>query len=406
MFFEFLYQLRGQGIPASLHEYLNLMDALSKNVIQPDVNEFYVLSRAIFVKSENQLDAFDRVFDAWFKEKMKLPPINLLNAFNPEWLKKNLLHGLSPEEKKAIEEFGDFDALMDRLKELLKEQNEEHNKGNKWIGTGGTSPFGSGGYNPKGHRLGNKSAGNRTAVKVWENRTFKNLSGNTEINTRNIKVALKYLRHFSREGLPTELNLDKTIDKTSQNAGMLDIVMQPSKKNKVKVLMLMDVGGSMDDHIAVCEQLFSAAKYEFKHLEFFYFHNCIYEHVWPDNRLRWTKRIPTIELMHKFGKDYKFIIVGDAAMSPYELYFKGGGIDQNNEIPGIHWMQMLSKHFKHFIWLNPIPETNWNFFETVDILRKFTNYRMFPTTINGLIAGMKCLKNPKKSYKKDIWGDF
>lgn len=387
-------------MPASLHEYLNLMEALNQKVIGNSVDEFYALSKAIFVKAENQLDTFDKVFDAWFKKGMKLPlPFK---SIPKNWLEE-LYNQLSDEEKAALEKF-DYDELMERFKKLMEEQQEKHSGGNKWIGSGGTSPFGSHGYHPEGYRLGQESAGNRTAVKVWSQRQYKNLRDDVELETRNIKVALKYLRHFTREGLPTELNLNDTIKQTSKNAGMLDIVMQANKKNKVKVLMLMDVGGSMDDHIALCEKLFSAARTEFKHLKFYYFHNCVYEHVWEDNNLRWDKRIPTLKLTHLFSKEYKLIFVGDAAMAPYELYYTRGAIDHNNEMAGIHWVKMLTEHFKNNIWLNPLPEPNWAFFETVGIIREFFNYRMFPSTIEGLVKGMQCLKNNKRTYKKDIWG--
>jgi len=402
MFFNFLYELKKQGLPASLHEYLNLMEALEQKVIANSVDEFYALSKAIFVKAENQLDTFDKVFDAWFKQGMSLPASFYNQKIPNEWL-ENLFNKITDKQKAKIEQF-DYDELMKRFKDLLKEQEKKHQGGNKWIGAGGVSPFGAHGYHPKGHRLGEQSAGNRTAVKVWSKRQYKNLRDDVELDTRNIKVALKYLRHFTREGLPTELNLDGTIQKTSKNAGMLDIVMQPNKKNKVKVIMLMDVGGSMDDHVALCEKIFSASKTEFKHLKFYYFHNCVYEHVWEDNNLRWNKRIPTLKLTHLYNKEYKLIFVGDAAMAPYELYYTRGAIDHNNEMPGIQWLKMLTTHFKYNMWLNPTPETNWAFYETVGIIRKFMDNRMFPATIDGLVKGMQCLKNNKRTYIKDIWG--
>jgi len=403
VFYQFLYELKKHGLPASLHEYLNLMDALDNQVIDFNPDEFYALTKSIFVKAENQLDTFDKVFAAWFEKGMRVPPENIFSAIPKDWLNSDELKKLTPEQRAMIEKYGDFDELMERLRELMNEQQERHEGGNKWIGTQGTSPFGNNGYNPQGHRVGGDSAGNRTAVKVWQERKYRNLRDNIEINTRNLKVALKYLRHFSREGLPVELNLPETIKRTGQNAGMLDIAMQASKKNKVKVLMLMDVGGSMDDHIAFCERLFSAARTEFKYLEFYYFHNCVYEHVWPDNNLRWNKRIPTLELTHKYSKDYKLIYVGDAAMAPYELYYSGGGIDHNNEVPGIQWMKLLNDYFDNHIWLNPIPEQSWTFYETVGIIRKFLGEKMFPSTIEGLVKGMQCLKNKKRIYKHSMW---
>jgi len=379
------------------------MEAMDAGVIDFSVDTFYALSKAIFVKAENQLDTFDKVFGAWFTAGMSIPVENLFSKIPSDWLQSDFFKNLTEEEKAKLEKYGDYDELMQRLKELMEEQKEKHEGGNKWIGAGGTSPFGNSGYNPEGHRIGGESAGNRTAVKVWEKRQYRNLRDNVEIDTRNIKVALKYLRQFSREGVPVELNLDETIKRTSQNAGMLDIAMQASKKNKIKVILLMDVGGSMDDHIAFCERMFSASRTEFKYLEFYYFHNCVYEYVWKDNNLRWNKKIPTLELTHKYSKDYKLIFVGDAAMAPYELYYTGGSIDHENEVAGIQWMQLLMDHFKDNIWLNPIAEPNWAFYQTIGMIRELFKNRMFPTTIEGLVKGMQCLKNNKRVYKNSVW---
>lgn len=403
MFYKFFYELKKHGIPASLHEYLALMDALKKEVINYDLEEFYALSKAIFVKQESHLDRYDQIFDAYFKHMQSLPEDFFLNKIPKDWLNSEFKKHLTSKEREKLKKFKDLEEMFEEFRKILEEQNDKHEGGNKWIGVGGSSPWGAGGYHPEGFRMGKQSAGNRSAVKVWEKREFQNLDGNVEINTRNIKVALKYLRHFSREGIPDEFDLDGTIKKTSQNAGMLDIHMVPKKKNRIKVLLLMDVGGSMDPHVQVCEQLFSAARHEFKHLELFYFHNCIYESLWRDNTFRFSRRIPTLELIHKYGKDYKVIIVGDAAMSPYELMYVGGSVEHNNDIAGIKWLRMLSDHFKHMIWINPLQQYQWDFYETTVYLRQFMENRMFPMTIDGLVQGMKCLKNKKRTYKSEVW---
>lgn len=403
MFLNFFFELKKHGLPASLHEYLALMDALKKEVIDYSLDDFYALSKSIFVKQETQLDRFDVVFASYFKGMEAIPDDFFVKKFPKEWLDKMMERFLSEEERKKIEKLGGLDALLDRLKELMEEQREKHQGGNKWIGTGGTSPFGWGGYNPEGFRIGGEGAGNRTAIKVWDKREFQNLAGDKDLNTRNIKMVLKRLRILTRDGIPTELDLDHTIKKTSKNAGMLDIHMVPTKKNRVKVLLLMDIGGSMDDHIELCEQLFSAAKYEFKHLKFYYFHNCVYESVWKDNNRRFNNRISTLELMNKYGKDYKLIFVGDAAMSPYEIFYKGGSVEHYNDESGISWMRRLKSHFKDIAWINPNPEYSWEYYESTQAFRKFSGDRMFPMTIDGISKAMKCLKHNKKTYSNKVW---
>lgn len=403
MFFDFFYSLRKHGIPVSLHEYLNLMEALKQGVVAYQIDDFYALSKTIMVKQEGHLDRFDKIFGQYFQGLEEIPDDFFIQKIPEDWLRQQLLKSMSEEERAAIEKMGGLDALIDRFKELLQEQRERHAGGNKWIGTGGTSPFGAMGYNPEGFRMGPESAGNRTAIKVWDRRQFQDLDDKVELNTRNIKVALKRLRHFTREGVPTELDLNDTIKKTSENAGMLDISLVPSKQNRVKVLLLMDVGGSMDDHVQLCSQLFSAAKHEFKHLDYYYFHNCVYESLWRNNHRRYQENIPTLELLHKYNRDYKLVFVGDAAMSPYEIYYKGGSVEHYNDESGINWLRRLSEHFPNLIWINPNAEYSWEFYESTAIIREFTGMRMFPMTVDGLTRAMKCLKNPKLIYKNQVW---
>ncbi|MFT4758289.1 MAG: hypothetical protein ACI9XO_000628 [Paraglaciecola sp.] len=402
MFLSFFYALRKHGIPVSLHEYLALMEALKQNIIQYNVEDFYGLSKAIFVKTEGHLDRFDKIFGEYFQGLDAIPDNFFETEIPGDWLKKFFRNELSDEEREKLEKLGGLDALMDRFKELLEEQNEEHNGGNKWIGTGGTSPFGHSGYNPEGFRIGGKSR-HRRAIKVWEKREFQNLDDSIELNTRNIKMVLKRLRILTREGIAEELDLDGTIRQTSKNAGMLDISMQASKKNRVKVLMLMDIGGSMDDHVRLCEQLFSAAKGEFKHLEFFYFHNCLYESVWKNNRRRFNERTPTLELLAKYNRDYKVIFVGDATMSPYEIFYRGGSVEHYNDEAGITWLKRIKEHFKDVIWINPTPEYEWAYYETVTSVREFSDNKMFPMTVDGLTKAMKCLKNGKNTWENKVW---
>lgn len=402
MFLTFFFTLRKHGIKVSLHEYLALMDALKKQVIGYNVDEFYALTKAIFVKQEGHLDRFDKVFGHYFQGLEDIPDDFFTSTIPKDWLDRFFQNELSDEEKEKIKAMGGLDELLKRFQELLEEQKEAHSGGNKWIGVGGTSPFGHSGYNPEGFRIGGEGK-NRSAIKVWDKREFRNLDDSVELNTRNIKMILKRLRILTRQGIPEELDLDGTIQKTSENAGMLDIQMQASKKNRVKVLMFFDIGGSMDGHVELCEQLFSAAKWEFKQLEFYYFHNCLYESVWEDNRRRFNNRIPTLELIQKYNSDYKVIFVGDATMSPYEIFYKGGSVEHYNDEAGIVWLRRIKEHFKNVIWINPTPEYEWAFYETIPMLREFTGNRMFPMTAEGLTQAMKSLKNRKYLYTNRTW---
>jgi uncharacterized protein len=398
MFLDFFFLLKNNGIPVSMHEYLALMDAMKKNVAQHSTEDFYFLSRSILIKNETHLDRFDILFGNYFKGMENIPE-DFFRNIPEEWLRKNLEQNLTEEEKKMIEAMGGLDKLMERFKQLMEEQKERHEGGNRWIGTGGTSPFGAYGYNPEGFRIGQSGSRNRSAVKVWDKREFSNYDDDQELNTRNIKIALKRLRHFTREGVAEELDIDETIRKTSDNAGVLDIEMIPSKRNRVKVLLFMDAGGSMDDHIELCSQMFSSAKHEFKHLEHFYFHNCIYESVWKDNLRRHSERTPTLEVLHKFNRDYRVIFIGDAMMSPYEIVSRGGSIEHDNDESGYAWLMRFKEHFPHMVWLNPNAERGWNYFESTKIIREVFDNKMFPLTIDGLTKAMKALKNPKLHYE-------
>ncbi|WP_334189937.1 vWA domain-containing protein [Noviherbaspirillum sp.] len=387
MLIDFFFTLKDAKIPVSIKEFLMLLEAMQKNVISPSLDDFYFLSRTTLVKDEAHYDKFDKAFGMYFKGIdtifEKHPEIPL------EWLMKRMERELTPEQKAAIEKFG-YDKLMDRLKELLKEQKERHEGGNKWIGTGGTSPFGNGGENPEGIRIGGEG-GNRTAVKVWEARSYRDYDDERELGTRNIKVALRRLRKFAREGAEEEFALDDTIRATANNAGYLDIKMQPERKNNIKVLMLLDVGGTMDDHIARTEELFSAAKTEFKNMEFYYFHNCVYDYLWKNNRRRHAERFPTWDILRKYTPDTKVIFVGDATMSPYEILQPGGSVEYNNEEAGAAWLQRFTSTFPKFIWLNPEPEGLWQYRQSISVIRQIMNNRMFPVTIDGLERGMRLL---------------
>jgi uncharacterized protein len=389
MLIDFFYSLRAAKLPVSVKEYLTLLEALKANVIAPSLDEFYYLSRITLIKDEQYFDKFDQAFGAYFKGAALASEL----AFDIplDWLKKKLQRDLSPEEKAQIEAMGGLDKLMERLKELFDEQKERHEGGNKWIGTGGTSPFGNGGYNPEGVRIGGDSAGNRTGVKVWEARAYRDYDDQVEIGTRNIKIALRRLRRFAREGAAEELDLPDTIRSTAANAGWLDLKMVPERHNKVKVLMLLDVGGSMDDHIKRTEELFSAAKAEFKHLEFYYFHNCVYDFLWKNNRRRHTERIPTWDVLHKFTPDYKLIFVGDATMSPYEVLQPGGSVEYNNAEAGAVWLRRLADQFPHHAWLNPEPEGLWAYRQSVSAIRDVLGHRMYPLTLAGLETAMRAL---------------
>ena len=387
MLIDFFLHLKASKLPVSTKEFLALLEALQKRVIEHSLDDFYVLSRAVLVKDETHFDKFDRAFGEYFKGVEALPG---MDALIPEdWLRQAIKKHLSDEERAKLEKLG-WDKLMETLKQRLAEQKERHAGGSKWFGTGGTSPFGHGGTHPEGVRIGGKSE-NRSAVKVWEKREFRNLDDHIELGTRNIKVALRRLRHFARQGAAEELDLDGTIAGTARNAGWLDLHMRPERHNAVKVLLFLDVGGSMDDHIRVCEELFSACRSEFKHLEHYYFHNCVYDYVWKDNCRRHNERIPTLDVMHKYGSDYKLIFVGDATMSPYEIIQPGGSVEYNNPEPGASWLRRLSDTWPHAIWLNPEPEHSWQYRQSILMIHDLIGGRMFPLTLDGLERGMRLL---------------
>jgi uncharacterized protein with von Willebrand factor type A (vWA) domain len=392
MLIDFFYTLRAAKLPVSVKEYLTLLEALQAQVVGPgsdacSLDDFYFLSRLILVKDEKHYDKFDRAFGAYFKG------VELLTDFTQEvpldWLEKILQKELTPEQKSAIEKMG-WDELMETLKKRLEEQKERHEGGNKWIGTGGTSPFGNAGYNPQGIRIGGKG-GNKSAVKVWDQRSYRDYDDTQELGTRNIKVALRRLRRFAREGSAEELDLDGTIHKTAANAGFLDILMRPERHNNVKVLLLMDVGGTMDDHIARVEELFSAAKAEFKHLEFYYFHNCVYDFMWRNNKRRYAEKFETWDIIRKYNKDYKLIFIGDATMSPYEIVQPGGSVEYNNEEAGAEWLQRLLHAFPKFAWINPEPQGVWEYRQSIAMIQQIVSNRMYPLTLKGLEEAMRML---------------
>jgi len=389
MLIDFFYALKKSKVPVSIQEFLTLLEALKKQVIPPSINNFYYLARITLVKDEKFYDRFDKTFGAYFNGIENL--LELYPDIPLEWLEEKIKRDLTPEEKNALEKFTSPEELIKRLKELLDEQKERHEGGNKWIGTGGASAFGNNGYHPEGVRIGGKSAGNRTAIKVWDERNFADYDDSVELGTRNIKIALRRLRRFAREGQQTELDLDQTITATATNAGFLDIKMRPERHNQVKVLLLMDVGGSMDDHIARVEELFSAASSEFKHLEHYYFHNCLYDFVWKNNRRRTVEKIPTIDILRKYGSDYKLIFVGDATMSPYEILAVGGSVEYSNNEPGANWINRMLDHFTHHAWLNPEPEHVWQYRQSVSIIKDLMKSKMYPVTIQGLETAMRDL---------------
>ncbi len=387
MLIDFFLHLRNSKLPVSIKEYLMMLEGMEKHVIDNSIDEFYVLSRASLIKDERNFDKFDRAFGAYFKGVLALPGIDI--DMPMEWLKRQLQREFTAEEKAAIEAMGGLDKLMERLRELLEEQKKRHEGGKKWIGTNGTSPFGNGGFNPEGVRIGGPSAGNRTAVKVWEQRNYRDYDDQVELGTRNIKVALRRLRKFAREGAADELDLDDTIYSTARNAGYLDIKMRPERHNTIKVLMLLDVGGTMDDHIKQTEELFSAAKSELKHLEFYYFHNCVYDYVWKNNRRRQAERFPTWDVIRKYNSDYRLVFVGDATMSPYEILQPGGSVEYNNEEPGAVWLRRLAERFPKFVWLNPEPEGVWEYRQSIAVIKQVLENRMFPVTLSGLERAMR-----------------
>ncbi|MEN2712961.1 vWA domain-containing protein [Sphingomonas sp. NPDC092331] len=392
MFFSFLDELRAVGIPASLKEHLVLLEALDRDVIERTPEAFYYLARATFVKDEGLLDRFDQVFAKVFKgiaASYGVAPA----AVPEEWLRAIAEKFLSPEEMAKIQSLGSWEEIMETLKQRLEEQQGRHEGGSKWIGTGGTSPYGNGGYNPEGVRIGGESRHKR-ALKVWDQREFRNLDSTRELGTRNIKVALRRLRRFAREGAADELDIDATIEGTAKQ-GWLDVHMRPERHNAVKLLLFLDVGGSMDPFIKLCEELFSAATSEFKNLEFFYFHNCLYEGVWKDNRRRFQERTPTWDILHKYGHDYKLVFVGDASMSAYEITHPGGSVEHFNEEAGAVWMQRALNTYPAAVWLNPIPREQWGYTQSVKILRELLGDRMYPLTLAGLDEAMRELSRKR-----------
>lgn len=383
-------EMRAAKVPVSVRELLDLINALKHQVVFADMDEFYYLSRAILVKDERHYDKFDRAFAAYFEGIENLD--QHIEALIPdEWLRREFERSLSPEERDKIESLGGLDKLIEEFKKRLEEQQGKHQGGNKWIGTGGTSPFGSGGYNPEGFRVGDAGERQGRAVKVWEQRDYKDLDDQVEIGTRNIKVALRRLRKFARDGAEDEFDLESTIDHTARDGGLLNIQMRPQRRNTVKLLILFDIGGSMDAHIQTSEELFSACKSEFKHLEYYYFHNFIYEGVWKNNARRHHERIPTLDILHKYGEDYKVVFVGDASMAPYEISHAGGSVEHWNEEPGYVWMQRFKQKFKKIIWLNPYPKHTWHYTHSIGMVRELVDDQMYPLTIEGLEAGMSYL---------------
>ena len=386
MFLNFLDQLRAAGIPASLKEHLLLLEALGTEVIGRTPEEFYYLARATYVKDEGLLDRFDQVFAKVFRGIAASDgetPVDLPD----EWLKAVAEKFLTPEEMAGIESLGSWDQIMDTLRQRLAEQEGRHQGGSKWIGTGGTSPFGNGGYNPEGVRIGGEGRHGR-AIKVWDQRAFRNLDSTRELGTRNIKVALRRLRRFAREGAADELDIDGTIDGTARQ-GWLDVRMRAERRNAVKLLLFLDVGGSMDPWVKLCEELFSAATSEFKNMEFFYFHNCPYEGVWKDNRRRFQERTPTWDVLHRYGHDYKCVFVGDASMSPYEISHTGGSVEHMNEEAGAAWLHRLTTTYPASVWLNPIPQEQWGYTQSVRMIREIMADRMYALTLDGLEAAMR-----------------
>lgn len=385
MFAPFLLALRGAGLPVSVTEYLALMGAMREGVAEYSVEDFYFLSRAILVKDERHLDRFDRVFAEAFKGLEAAEGLNP-RALPEEWLRKLAEKLLTPEEMAKIQALGGLEALMQRLAELLAEQKGRHQGGSKWIGTAGTSPFGAYGYNPEGVRIGQDKSRHKRAVKVWDKREFRDLDGDVELGTRNFRLALRRLRRFARQGAPVELDIPDTIRSTANNAGMLDLKLVPERHNAVKILLFLDVGGSMDEHVRLSEELFSACRTEFKHLEYFYFHNFTYERVWKENRRRHDRVVATEEVLRTYGPDYRLIFVGDAAMSPYEILMPGGSVEHWNEEPGRAWLDRLTTHYRRSAWLNPTPEAHWAHTQSIGVVRQLMAGRMFPLTPDGIEA--------------------
>ncbi len=385
MFIPFFLQLKAARVPVSLREYLTLLEGMDADLVTYDIEAFYNLARTTLVKDERHIDRFDQVFAHCFRGVEAVSGEAAVDARDlpEEWLRRLAEKHLSEEEKKLVESLGGFDKLMETLKKRLEEQQGRHQGGNKWIGTGGTSPFGAYGYNPEGVRIGQHESRHRRAVKVWDKREFRNFDDSIEIGTRNIKVALKRLRRWVREGAQEEFDLPETIRSTAEH-GYLDVKTRPERRNAVKLLMFFDVGGSMDDHIRIVEELFSAVRSEFRHMEYFYFHNCLYEGVWKDNARRHADVIPTFDVLHKYGSDYKVIFVGDASMSPYEIAYPGGAVEHWNAEAGAVWLQRALEHWPNAVWLNPVREQHWSYTHSIQMIREIFSERMYPLTLQGL----------------------
>ena len=388
MLIKFFFMLRSGGLNTSITELLHLLEAMQYGIAKFSVENFYYLSRSILVKDESLFDRFDQIFTAHFSGIEKI--INELFKDVPEeWLRKQAQLMLTEEERAQIESMGGFEKLIETLKKRFEEQRDRHQGGSKWIGTAGTSPYGAYGYNPEGIRIGQPGSIHRRAVKVWDKREFRNLDNSVNIGTRSIKIALRQLRKFAREGIADQLDIDNTIKKTAKNAGLLELEMVPEKHNSIKILLCLDVGGSMDDHVRVCEELFSAASSEFKNLEYFYFHNFLYEKLWKDNRRRHAEQIPLNDIINKYGPEYKLILVGDATMSPYEIAYPGGSIEHWNEEPGSAWLKRMLDHFKNAVWINPEEKQHWNFTPSIKLTHDLMEGRMFPLTLDGLSEAIK-----------------
>jgi len=390
MFFSFFSELREAKIPVSLREYLTLMEAIQQRVVAFDIEDFYFLARAALVKDERHLDRFDRVFGHCFKGIES--PTDPRSAIPDVWLRKLAERFLTEEEKRQIEALGGWEKLIETLRQRLAEQRSRHQGGSKWIGTAGTSPFGAYGYNPEGVRIGQQEGRNRRAVKVWDRREFRNLDDTVELGTRNIKLALRRLRQFAREGAAEELDLCGTVKSTAHNAGWLELKLVPERHNAVKLLLFLDVGGSMEDHVRVCEKLFSAARSEFKHLIYFYFHNCLYDAVWRDSRRRHVEQVSVIELIRTYDSSYRIVLVGDASMSPYEIEKEGGSVERWNDEPGEVWLRRLFEAYPRAVWLNPVPEKYWAGAASIGMIRRISEDRMYPMTLDGLDRAMARLK--------------
>ncbi|KAJ55635.1 von Willebrand factor A [Actibacterium mucosum KCTC 23349] len=392
MFLPFYHSLRDAGLPVSLREFLGFLEGVKSGLVTYDLDGFYYLARATMVKDERLIDRFDRAFAAAFSGLETFTEQDVMEALDlpSDWLRKQAEKVMTPEEMAEIEALGGFDKLMEALRERLKEQEGRHQGGNKWIGTAGTSPFGAYGYNPEGVRIGQNESRHQRATKVWDKREFRNLDDTVELGTRNIKVALKRLRQWARDGANEELDLDGTIRATADH-GYLDVKTRPERRNAVKILLLLDVGGSMDPHIKLVEELFSAARAEFKHLEYYYFHNCVYEGLWRDNSRRWNAQTPTWEVLNTYGRDYKCIFVGDASMSPYEIAVPGGGNEHWNEEAGAVWLQRFTEAWPDHLWLNPLPERHWGYTQSVHMIQQIFVDRMVPMTLDGIDRGMRLL---------------